>query len=95
MEAAIYVGKYEVSEDGIIPLPQKSKIRVLSCYIGIKENGDWFVDDRLTIALEDGDFWPTIIKLTDEEANKLIKAIRTALEYRRKKPLDQITFGIP
>jgi len=77
LENTIYVGKYKIPENGVIPLPD-SKIRVLNYYLGVKKGKD----DRLTLVLEDGDFWAVICKLTDEEAEQLLLALETVLNRR-------------
>lgn len=80
MDNTIYVGKYKVPKGGVIPLP-KSRLRVLNFYVGTGKHGA-VKDDRLTLIVEDGDFWPVICKLDDREAEELIKALEIALSRR-------------
>lgn len=82
MEITVYVGKYKVPKGGAIPLPN-SKLKVLSFYVGTSGRKE-VKDDRLTLVVEDGDFWPVICKLTDEETSKLIETLELMLIRRNQ-----------
>ena len=94
MEATIYVGKYKVPKNGVIPMPKTARLRVLSHYIGINENGETLLDDRLTITVEDENFWSVIIKLEDKEAIRLIQALKEAMKHRQTSSLEQESYTI-
>jgi len=94
MEATIYVGKYKVPKNGVIPLPKTTKLRVLSYYLGIDEKGNSWKDDRLTITLEDENFWPVVIKLSDHEATRLVEVLQEILEHRKSNSTEQKTYAI-
>jgi len=83
MENAIYVGKYKIPKHGMIKLPN-SKIGVFSFYIGVDKHGRGWLEDKLTLVVEDGTFLPVICKLTDKEAKKLIKALQDVLKHRQQ-----------
>ncbi|MFA5032452.1 MAG: hypothetical protein WC614_05470 [bacterium] len=96
MENTLYVGKYKVREEGIIKLP-KSKLIVLSKFLSDKKIGQMkytgktdtkgkklFEDDRITIVIEDTDFWPCISKMDLKEAEKFRNALTEVIEYKKK-----------
>jgi len=92
MDNTIYVGKYladnKIPESGVIRLSE-SKIIILSHYLGVnvKTHEEW-IDDRATIVIADKDFWPVIIKLTDNQLIDLICAGMKILKYRFENNMD-------
>jgi len=94
MEAMIYVGKYKVPKNGVIPMPKTARLRILSHYMGVNENGETLLDDRLTITVEDENFWPVIIKLEDKEATRLIQALQEAMKHRQTGSLEQESYTL-
>jgi len=97
METTIYVGKYKIPKNGIIPMPNEARLRVLSFYTGITSSGETFTDDRLTIVVEDENFWPVIIKLEDSEVDSLIRALQKIAEHRKRdeEATEQESYTIP
>ncbi|MBA7593147.1 hypothetical protein ES703_00064 [subsurface metagenome] len=88
MDNTIYVGKYKVPKSGTIPLP-KSKLRVLSCYV----NTAGEVDSRVTLVIEDENFWPAICKMSDEEARDLAFVLIETVMFRGDKSQFTKTVG--
>jgi len=93
MENTIRVGAYTIPEDGVISIP-KSKFKILSRYIGIKDGLQLFEDDRITLCLEDGDFWVFISKMSIDEAKKLCEALYGVIVYKEKGGKGQLTISI-
>ena len=94
MEVTIYVGKYKVPKNGVIPMPKTARLRVLSHHIGINENGEPLLDDRLTITVEDENFWSVIIKLEDYEATRFVQALKEAMKHRQTGSLEQESYTL-
>ncbi|MCP8313159.1 MAG: hypothetical protein H3Z53_02145 [archaeon] len=93
MENTIHVGAYTIPEDGVISIP-KSKFKILSRYVGINDDLKLFDDDRITLCLEDGNFWAFISKMSIDEAKKLCEALYGVIIYKEKGGKGQLTITI-
>lgn len=91
MDITIYTGKYQrmlvgrevldrsdlekIKDLCVIELP-KAKLRVYNRYNGVSEiTGETSVDNRVTLVVHDGNFWPYICKMDKEEATGLRDAL--------------------
>ena len=92
MENTIYIGEYtngkKISLGGVIELPG-SHLKIIRPYIETSppDTADALtqtIEDKITLILEDGDFWPVICKLSEEEAKKLTSALEEAIKHRAK-----------
>ena len=54
-------------------------------YVGINEDGERSVDDRLTLVLNDAEnrFWPVIAKMSLDEAESLPKRLAEVIALKR------------
>lgn|GEM_PF-2987967 len=93
MENTIHVGAYTIPEDGVISIP-KSKFKILSKYVGMDDNLQLFEDDRITLCLEDGNFWVFISKMSIDEAKKLCEALYGVIVYKERGEKGQLTITI-
>jgi len=87
MENTIYVGKYrkKIEENGVIELP-KSKLRILNKYITTSGK----IDERVTIVVEDGTFWPYICKMEKKEVIALRDALDKIIESESEDQISEI-----
>jgi hypothetical protein len=93
LENTIHVGAYTIPEDGVISIP-KSKFKILSKYVGMDDNLQLFEDDRITLCLEDGNFWVFISKMSIDEAKKLCEALYGVIVYKERGEKGQLTITI-
>ena len=90
MKNAIYIGKYaegsKISPDGVIELPD-SNLKIIRSYIVTSppDTADALaqtIEDKIILILQDGNFWPVICKLSEEEAKKLTSALEEAINHK-------------
>jgi hypothetical protein len=93
LENTIHVGAYTIPEDGVISIP-KSKFKILPKYVGMDDNLQLFEDDRITLCLEDGNFWVFISKMSIDEAKKLCEALYGVIVYKERGEKGQLTITI-
>src|SRR3989338_1792202 len=93
MENTIYIGEYangkKISLGGVIELPD-SHLKIIRPYIGTSppDTADALtetIEDKITLILEDKDFWPVICKLDEGEAQELANILNEAIKHKTKK----------
>ena len=82
MQTVIYTGAYKIPKHGVIPLPG-SKILILSAHATKNKKKEPFIDNRLTIVVENENFWPFICNLSDEKAIKIRDSLTEMIRWRR------------
>ena len=85
MDSALYTKPYTATQFGAIFLPGHVAWRVLPRYVGRREDGSSVVDDRITLVLQDepNRFWPVIVKMSVEEAERLRHDLEQMIEQKR------------
>ena len=82
MQSVIYTGIYKIPKRGTIPLPG-AKILIMSAYATEDEKEERSIDNRLTVVVEDRNFWPFICNLSDEKAVELRDALTRMIRWRK------------
>lgn len=93
MENTINVSAYTIPEDGVISIP-KSRFKILSKYVGIDDKLQLFEDNRITLCLEDGNFWAFVSKMSIDEAKKLCEALYGVIVYKERGEKGQLAITI-
>jgi hypothetical protein len=85
MESTLYTHPYDVTNDGMCKLPPGVRWMVLPQYRGWNGH-ETLVDDRITVVLDDRDrsFWPVIVKMSMEEAERLEKQLSRTIAEKKK-----------
>jgi hypothetical protein len=87
VDSSLYFSRYTVIGNGSVNLPAHVRWRVLPRYVGRSKAGN-VVDERITLVLEDrpddgpNGFWPVIVKLSVEEAERLHAALGDMIAER-------------
>ena len=71
-----------IDDQGVIEIPN-SQIKVLDAYHSSSDGGKTISTDyKVTLVLEDKDFWPYICRMSDEEAIELRNSLDKILKER-------------
>ncbi|MCO6046655.1 hypothetical protein NG895_22395 [Aeoliella sp. ICT_H6.2] len=86
MDCTMYTKPYKATEYGAFPLPKGLEWKVMPRYVGMQENGDRIVDERVTLVLVDREkrFWPVISKMSLHEARDLHKKLGDVIADKEK-----------
>ncbi|MCG6154988.1 hypothetical protein [Rubinisphaera margarita] len=85
LDCALYTKFYQPNEHGAFFLPAELKWKVMPRYQGRNADGSSFVDDRVTLVLQDTKrgFWPFIAKMDLEEAEALQEALAEVVAEKK------------
>jgi len=85
LDCALYTKFYQSNEHGAFFLPADLKWKVMPRYQGRNLDGSTFVDDRVTLVLQDTKrgFWPFIAKMDLEEAEALQEMLAKVIAEKK------------
>ena len=83
---ALFTKPYKSNEYGAYFLPPGMKWRVMPRYVGRAEDGKTYVDDRVTLTLQDSKrgFMPFIAKMDLKDAEALQKSLSAVIAEKKK-----------
>ena len=83
----LFIGKYQLPSGGWLRLPDDAHFVVRHLLRQQDDGTYWGLGDGpISLILEDGNFWPVMVSLTDKEAASLVKDLLAALARRKVSP---------
>jgi hypothetical protein len=80
-ESALYTLPYKLDGHGAVRLPPACEWKVHPRYVGVGEDGQRIVDERVTLVLQDPEhrFWAVVSKLSRSDAERLHRELGEVL----------------